>query len=145
MRASNHPDEFIRTERVRMFHEKQVELEDEGSITVGHLKEALRGYSDETWLYFGTTNEGNPQVFLRVKDRGSPADPRPVIELSEIDEDDVWDALFGGKPEEPPVCPVCCPRCSPLTDGVCTKCGCDTKKVKSGWDCDCDEISEDTP
>jgi hypothetical protein len=52
-------------------------------ITVGDLRERLRGYPDGTEIDFGSTENAVPLEFYRVKDRG----PNLIqIELNEVHE-----------------------------------------------------------
>lgn len=62
---------------------------EEHRITVGELRERLRGYPDDAQITFGCTLDAVPLVFYRVKDRGNlPEGGRIVqIELSELDDE----------------------------------------------------------
>ncbi len=57
------------------------EKSDVQTLTVGMLKEYLNGYADDTEITFGSTTQGVPLIFYRLKTRG---DNLVQIELNEL-------------------------------------------------------------
>jgi hypothetical protein len=62
---------------------KLSKIEEESRITVGDLRERLKGYPDDTEITFGSTIAAVPLIFYRVKSRG---DDLVQIELNEASE-----------------------------------------------------------
>ena len=58
-------------------------MTEDGDITVGELRDALRPYDDDHTLFFGTGGEDSLE-FYRVKNRGGSGQPLVQIEFSTL-------------------------------------------------------------